>query len=427
VILKLALRLLPLLLLPVPLLLRDQMPQLSAGHQLLLNTLPWLLAMLVMLLALGFKHGRILLLSLHFACAATLLHTTADASPDNPASYILLVYLSLVWPLGQVSLLLLPERSMLSRSGLVRFCSLLALYLIPGFIWLESSDQLTRLLPHLPPSLLNFIAPGIALPAAAFWWNLLLLLPICLLRLRRHTIDALATAALSIAFLISLSQPGELLLNSSYHMLAQLLLIGALIHHGYGMAFIDTLTGVPGRRALEHYLIGPGRHYSIAMLDIDHFKKFNDRYGHDIGDQVLKMVAAQLNHVRGRGRLFRYGGEEFTIVFKRRSEQEAFDALEQVRQRVADYPMKIRDQNRPEDDRNGRQQRGDSATANSIVNVTISIGVCQNRAGETPEEVIKRADQALYMAKERGRNCTQAGNSKPAPARRKSRTDFARA
>lgn len=426
-ILKLALRLLPLLLLPVPFLLRDQLHLLTAGHQLLLNTLPWLLALLVMLLALGFKHGRIILLSLHFACAATLLQTTADAGPDNPASYVLLVLLSLFWPLGQVALLLLPERGLLSRSGLFRCGSLIVIYVVPGLIWLESPQLLTQLLPHLPLALLNFIAPGLALPAAAFWWNLLLLLPICLLRLRHQPVDALATAALSFAFLISLSQPGQPLLNSGYHLLAQVLLIGALIHHGYGMAFIDTLTGVPGRRALEHYLIGPGRHYSIAMLDIDHFKKFNDRYGHDIGDQVLRMVAAQLNLVRGGGRLFRYGGEEFTIVFKRRAELEAFEALEQVRQRVADYPMKIRDQNRPEDDQNGRNQRGGNSADTSIVKVTISIGVCQNRAGETPEEVIKRADQALYMAKERGRNCTQAGNSKPAAPRRKSRTDFARA
>ena len=425
-ILKLALRLLPLMLLPVPFLLRDELQLLSPGHQLLLNSLPWLLALLVMLLALGFKHDRILLLSLHFACASTLLQTTADASPENPASYVLLVYLSLIWPLGQVALLLLPERSMLSRSGLVRCITLLALYAVPGMIWLEAPLVLAQLLPQLSPALLNFIAPGFSLPTAAFWWNLSLLLPVCLLRLRHQPVDTLATIALSLAFLFSLSQPGAILLNSSYHLLAQLLLVGALMHHGYGMAFIDTLTGVPGRRALEHYLIGPGRHYAIAMLDIDHFKKFNDRYGHDIGDQVLKMVAAQLNQVRGGGRLFRYGGEEFTIVFKRRSEQEAFAALEQVRQRVEAYPMRIRDQNRPEDDTSGRNQRGNRSDT-TTVSVTISIGVCENQPGETPVEVITRADQELYMAKERGRNCTQMGNSRPPAPKRKSRTDFARA
>lgn len=425
-ILKLALRLLPLLLLPVPYLLHDLLHLLTVGQQFLLSTLPWLVAPLVMLFALGFKHDRILLLSLHFACAATLLQITADAGPNNPASYVLLVLLSLFWPAGQIVLLLLPERSLLSRSGLVRVGITLALYAAPGLIWLKAPQLLNQLLPLLPPNLLNFIAPGIALPVAAFWWSLLLLLPICLLRLRRHPVDTLATAALSIAFLISLSQPGQILLGSSYHLLAQLLLIGALIHHGYGMAFIDTLTGVPGRRALEHHLIGPGRHFSIAMLDIDHFKKFNDRYGHDIGDQVLRMVASQLNHVRG-GRLFRYGGEEFTIVFKRCSQEDAFLALEQVRQRVAEYPMKIRDQNRPNDDHTGRGRRGDAPHDISIVTVTISIGVCQNLPGEKAEDVIKRADQALYLAKERGRNCTQTSNSKPAAPRRKNRNDYAKA
>ncbi|MDY6890377.1 MAG: GGDEF domain-containing protein [Pseudomonadota bacterium] len=427
VVVKLALGLLPLALLPVPFLLRDQLPLLAPGYQLLLNALPWLLALLVTLLAIGFKHGRILLLSLHSACAAALVQLTIAAAVDNPASYVLLVLLSLFWPLGQVTILLLPPRSPLSRSGLLRCTTLLLLYCLPGMVWFESPGLLARLLPELPAGLLNFIAPGVALPTAAFWWNLLLLLPICLLRARRLPVDALATATLSFAFLLGLSQPTHPVLSSAYHLLAQLLLIGALVHHGYTMAFIDTLTGVPGRRALEHHLIGAGRHYAIAMLDIDHFKQFNDRYGHDVGDQVLRMVAAQLNLVRG-GRLFRYGGEEFTIVFKRRSEQEAFAALEQVRQGVADYPMKIRQQNRATDDQSGRRKRGDGPAESRIVKVTISIGVCQKQAGETAHEVIKRADQALYLAKGRGRNCTQVGNeAPPAAPRHKNRSDFARA
>jgi len=74
-----------------------------------------------------------------------------------------------------------------------------------------------------------------------------------------------------------------------------------------------------------------GRRYVIAMLDVDHFKSFNDTYGHDVGDQVLKMVAAKINGVKGGGKPFRYGGEEFTVIFPRRRLAEAIPHLEEVR------------------------------------------------------------------------------------------------
>lgn len=85
------------------------------------------------------------------------------------------------------------------------------------------------------------------------------------------------------------------------------------------MAYQDELTSLPGRRALKEYLLKLGSEYTIAMFDIDHFKKFNDTHGHDVGDQVLRMVASKLATVSGRGKSFRYGGEEFTLVFSEKS------------------------------------------------------------------------------------------------------------
>jgi GGDEF domain-containing protein len=97
---------------------------------------------------------------------------------------------------------------------------------------------------------------------------------------------------------------------------AGVMLIVAMLQESHRLAFNDELTGLPGRRALQEAMAGLGPRYSLAMADVDHFKSFNDTHGHDIGDQVLKLVAARLAQVQGGGRAFRYGGEEFTVLFR---------------------------------------------------------------------------------------------------------------
>ncbi len=108
------------------------------------------------------------------------------------------------------------------------------------------------------------------------------------------------------------------------------------------MAFRDELTGLPARRALNEYFLRLSGPFTVAMLDVDFFKKFNDNYGHDVGDQVLKMVAARIARVRGGGRAFRYGGEEFTVVFPRRTAGEVLPHLESVRKSVEDSGFTLR-------------------------------------------------------------------------------------
>jgi len=84
---------------------------------------------------------------------------------------------------------------------------------------------------------------------------------------------------------------------------AGLVLVFAVLEHGYDIAYRDELTGLPGRRAFNDVMAQLGGTYAIAMCDVDHFKKFNDTYGHDTGDQVLRMVAAQLSQVGGGGQV----------------------------------------------------------------------------------------------------------------------------
>ncbi|MBI6895952.1 GGDEF domain-containing protein [Pseudomonas putida] len=184
-----------------------------------------------------------------------------------------------------------------------------------------------------------------------------------------------------------------------------LMIAAAVSHEAYQMAFRDELTGLPGRRALNERMQRLGRNYVIAMTDVDHFKKFNDTHGHDVGDQVLRLVASRLSKVTGGGRAYRYGGEEFALVFAGKTAEECLPHLESVREMIANYAIQLRDQNsRPQDDSTGRQRRG--AGANTTVSVTISIGVAERQVEHrNPDEVLKSADQALYSAKGAGRNC----------------------
>lgn len=190
--------------------------------------------------------------------------------------------------------------------------------------------------------------------------------------------------------------------------LVMLLIVAAVVHEAYQMAYRDELTGLPGRRALNDRLERLGRSYVIAMADVDHFKKFNDTHGHDVGDQVLRLVASQLRKVGGGGKAYRYGGEEFTLVFPGKSIDECRPHLEAVRQAVEGYPLQLRDKRqRPQNDKEGRQRR--KAASAASVSVTISIGVAEREAHQRgAEEVIRNADKALYAAKRAGRNCVVA-------------------
>ncbi|MFG0420940.1 GGDEF domain-containing protein [Pseudomonas sp. BMW13] len=194
--------------------------------------------------------------------------------------------------------------------------------------------------------------------------------------------------------------------------MVMLMLVAAVAHEAYQMAFRDELTGLPGRRALNERLQRLGRDYVIAMVDVDHFKKFNDTHGHDVGDQVLRLVASQLRKVGGGGKAYRYGGEEFTLLFPGKSVEQCVPHMEAVRLAIEQYRMQLRDkQSRPRDDREGKQRRAGKAA--SEVSVTVSMGVAERQAEQrTPQEVIKEADKALYSAKAAGRNCIRSAGQR---------------
>ena len=213
---------------------------------------------------------------------------------------------------------------------------------------------------------------------------------------RRTRVEAALFWALVAAFL-GLRQTGEPLF---YFAAAGLILVYAALEHGYEIAHRDELTGLPGRRTLSQVMLHLGSRYAVAMCDVDHFKTFNDTFGHEAGDQVLRFVGSKLSQVRGGARAFRYGGEEFTVVFPGRTAEEAQPFVESLRESIATHGFNL---------------RGPGPDPQISVTITISIGVAESsKKLSTPELVLEAADGALYRAKESGRNCVRLAESLPA-------------
>ena len=159
-------------------------------------------------------------------------------------------------------------------------------------------------------------------------------------------------------------------------------------------AMTDALTNIANRKLFDATLrqsameaMETGQQLCLLMLDIDHFKKFNDNFGHHIGDQVLKLLASVLREsVKGQDTAVRYGGEEFAVVLPNTALQGAFTAAENIRRRVIGKEMI----DRKSGERLGR--------------ITISVGVGQFAPGEPLREFVERTDRALFAAKKGGRN-----------------------
>ena len=233
-----------------------------------------------------------------------------------------------------------------------------------------------------------------------------------LIVLRRATVEQGLLWAL-VAVFLGVHESAQADARLFYAGTAGLVLVFAVLEHGYDIAYRDELTGLLGRRAFTSMMESMGRTYAFAMCDVDHFKRFNDTYGHDVGDDVLKMVAAKLSQVEGGGRVFRYGGEEFLVVFRGRSAIEAKPFMESVRHAIADTGFALSRVDRPA--RKPMRIGKTDQEKKPSVTVTISIGIADKSVRHsTPELVLDAADAALYAAKAAGRNCVQLDETIPA-------------
>lgn len=220
-------------------------------------------------------------------------------------------------------------------------------------------------------------------------------------------------AWVAVFVMVALLEPVAMEHASLFLLAAGLTLTLAVVETSYVMAYRDELTGLPGRRALMQYMDGMEGTYTVAMVDVDHFKKFNDRHGHDVGDQVLKLVASCLAKAPGGGRAYRYGGEEFTLLFPGRVRDEALPHLEVVRASVAEARFTLRSWRRPRKkpdpkpkEVGGKKKGAQKKKARSPrrLSVTVSIGVADSSKDGDASAVLKRADSALYRAKKNGRD-----------------------
>jgi diguanylate cyclase (GGDEF)-like protein len=206
------------------------------------------------------------------------------------------------------------------------------------------------------------------------------------------------------AGVFALAAPAGSTARGVWMLAAGLILIIALVESSYVMAFHDELTGLPARRALGQTLAALRPPYTVAIVDIDHFKSFNDRYGHDVGDEVLRMVATRLAAVTGGGRAYRSGGEEFTLVFPGRTKADALPHVEAVREAVAAAKFAVRKLPRPKK-ADGERRRGAHTARERHLGVTISVGLAGvDGRNPTTDSVVKAADKAMYRAKQGGRN-----------------------
>ena len=218
---------------------------------------------------------------------------------------------------------------------------------------------------------------------------------------------------------------------TGYFAAAAFILAEAVVETSYLLAYHDELTTLPSRRAFHDALLRLEPPYSIAMVDVDHFKRCNDTYGHDTGDQVLRMIASRLAGVSGGGQAYRCGGEEFAIVFPGKTTADVLEPLEKLRTGIADSTLRLRGPDRRREargpDRRKPRMRGRAQTGHAIrqlaraapanerpsneLSVTASIGVASSKGEKpSPEEVIQAADKALYRAKAGGRNRTETAS-----------------
>lgn len=290
---------------------------------------------------------------------------------------------------------LIKDRGVVSIHGFYRIVFLVFAG-FSAYLWLWASDLILAFV-QVRPSLTHFQA----------YICVELVVSLCVLITFFRTIKCadLVSAAIFISLLVWLFVQYQLTIlpiNLTL-ILVTLYYFLVIIIDAYFLAYRDDLTSLPSRRALNQLAMSLGRKYTVAMLDIDHFKKFNDTYGHDIGDQVLKLVAAKIGNVKGGGKAFRYGGEEFTIVFPGKTLAQALPELEAVREAIQDYKIVIRQvQRKTKQDRNTKNNSKQSDY--KTVMVTISIGVAIRNSKESFEQVLKFSDQALYKAKKKGRN-----------------------
>lgn len=320
------------------------------------------------------------------------------------ADTLLYAGIGIFLPINLVIFELIKDRGVFTFWGILRWvlvagegCLLGIVYLYPGTPFIAAiGDHLTGVDRYLQPLVPDLVS-------AVFLLALLILIARFLLR--QVLFESSSIWAVILLFL-GFHHAENMAVIAYYAAFTALIYIAAIVETSYRLAYYDELTGLPARRALNDQLMRLGSKYTIAMADIDHFKKFNDRYGHDVGDQVLKMVASKLKTVSGGGKPFRYGGEEFAIVFPGAALEDAKPCLDSLRKTIETTKFTLRGFGRV---LKKKPAQGKSTRRQKSVKITVSIGAAEKSDKHADaRSVVKAADKALYKAKRSGRNRVSA-------------------
>ncbi len=367
--------------------------------------LPILLAMLALVLGYHFNRSQVFFYALLIISANVFLGMRLA---DTTLAYALL---SAFLPILMLAFTLLPDRGIIS----VRAIPAYALLLFSAVFSMVTLSMDTSVIAHY--LLTDWV------PARYFDWtqqpqsvviiSLASLVTLLVLYFMRPSSQRAAALGVVILLVTQLHFGRDAASLNVFTSIALMMCLYAITQESWRMAYLDELTELPTRRALREKFQKVGGTYTVAMLDVDHFKKFNDTYGHDTGDAVLRMIANKLSRVSGGGKPYRYGGEEFSVVFSGKNSEQARPHLEELREHIASTPFVI--------NRADRRKKGSKSgkSRNKSVNVTISIGVADSRGKNTssrsstvksggkqgPWDILKLADKALYRAKKKGRNC----------------------
>lgn len=362
---------------------------------------PYAVFIIAVLLGWRFNRSRLFYGALILFVADRLLVHLPTGNPYLTASFASIAFKSMavLLPLNLLVFSFLKERGLITFRGVFYLILILAQLPLIVLGYLYRPELLVRYLDYVfyPVS---FVELPLQQPAMVAFCIAPLLMAICFLKDWDVMKQGFFWATVSVFVALVFTKPG--MISTVYFSTAGLILIISAIEAAHSMAYRDELTKLPARRALNEALAKLRGRYTVAMIDIDHFKKFNDRYGHDVGDQVLRMVASKIGKVTGGGKAFRYGGEEFTIVFPGKAKDEVIEHLEKLRKKIAFSGFNIRGSNRPKKKPKRRKKLLGSAKK---VSVTVSMGVAERIDKKTrPTEVVKAADEALYKAKKGGRN-----------------------
>lgn len=367
------------------------------------TSLPYLMSALLILVSLIFNRSRLALGAVNACLAYAFIQNGMQKPFSEITTQLLFIGNAILFSWHLCLTGFYRERGSISSWGVIRLLVIIASYYI---LWILVRDGYLD-------NFYSIIKPYITTNEhARAWLGILLLLSqlasgVVLLGLtlwkRTSTETALLAAWLTgNAIFYDFALPG---ISTVLFTALLLALFISLIQSAYDLAFVDSLTLLPGRRALDEKMGTLSKHYAIAMIDVDHFKQFNDTYGHDTGDQVLRLVASKVRKVGCGGHAYRYGGEEFAVLFPKKSAKTVEPALNKLRENISNYQMTLRNKKRVRNKKLGEKLRGAIIPRQKNINITVSIGVAEKQnEHHSADEVIIDADKALYKAKNTGRN-----------------------